>query len=62
MIYNVKIMLRKKKNEENKLAVKFVTIHKTIGAANETQAIQFAREMFDGFLADEIIMETEIIK
>ena len=53
MIFNVRITLRNKNNEIR-------VFYKEIGAANEKQAMKFAKEMLENFIADEIIFETEI--
>lgn len=54
MIFKVQIILRK--------GHEIRAFYKEIGAANEEQAMKFANEMLEGFLADGISISTEIIK
>ena len=53
MIFNVRITLKNKNNEIR-------VFYKEIGAANEEQAMRFAKEMLEKFIADGITVETEI--
>lgn len=53
MIFRVQIILRKES--------KIIAFYKEIGAANEEQAMKFAKEMLEGFLVDGISISTEII-
>lgn len=59
MIFNVMIILRPRKEDSGRGSRVF---HKEIGAANEEQAQDFARQMLEGFLAEGVTVETEIVR
>lgn len=56
MTFNVEIILRTKENGGG-----IRVFYKQIGAANEDQACDFAKQMLEGFLADGITIETRVI-
>lgn len=59
MIFNVMIILRPRKEDSGRGSRVF---YKEIGAANEEQAQDFARQMLEGFLAEGVTVETEIVR
>lgn len=58
MTFNVRITLRQRKDDNGRGIIVF---YKEIGAANEEQAQDFAKQMLEGFLADGVIVETEVV-
>ena len=58
MTFTVRITLRPRKDEYGRGIRVF---YKEIGAANEKQAQDFARQMLMGFLTDGVTVETEVI-
>lgn len=58
MMFKIKITLRPKKDDYSRGSRVF---YKEIEAANEEQAQDFTRQMLEGFLADGVTVETEVV-